>query len=258
MVNQDNVTWWWSPADLSMYALRDGQPPKVVGVETQRRTISKRELMLLWARSATSAEAKAARKELLQKTKTKEWNWVVSPPVVAAPELWSGLKRARSVKEIQEVSRAIRRWASEYMPGEQCAARIADALLSHPDQVLNAKRLPNYPKAPKKKRPRGIALSPSITRVTYEELRDTPDYRANGRKWLRKGKGGKAYICGISILDEFFAGYRTINVNTDILRKFIRERQEKGAANGTTNRSLALLRRMLRHRPSVEPPVLPP
>lgn len=94
----------------------------------------------------------------------------------------------------------------------------------------------------------GIALSPSITRVTYEEVRDTliADYRANGRKWLRKGKGGKVYICGISILDKFFAGYRTISINTDILRKFIQERQEKGAANGIINRSLALLRRMFR------------
>lgn len=137
-----------------LYALRDGQPPKVVGVETQRGTISKLELMLLWARGATFAEAKAARKELLQKTKTKEWNWVVSSPVVAAPELWSGLKRARSAREIQEVSRRIRRWASEYVPREQCAVSISDALFSHADQVLNAKRLPNYPKAPKKKRPR--------------------------------------------------------------------------------------------------------
>src|SRR5438046_2895854 len=84
-----------------LYELRDGQPPEVVGVKTKRGILSKLELMLLWARSATSAESKAACEELLQKTKSADWNWIVSPPIVAAPELWKRLKRARSVKEIQ-------------------------------------------------------------------------------------------------------------------------------------------------------------
>jgi integrase len=94
----------------------------------------------------------------------------------------------------------------------------------------------------------GIAAPPQVARVTYEELRDTliADYEANRRRWLRKGRDGKSYICGVSRLDEFFYGYRAVNITTDAIRKFIRERQEKGATNGTINRSLALLRRMFR------------
>jgi hypothetical protein len=128
------------------YALRDGQRPEVVGIETKDRTIGRGELLLLLARSATSPKAKAAREEMLRKIRNKDWNWVVSSPVMAAPEIWKRLKRARSAKDIQEVSRAIRRWASEYMPGEDWATRFPDALASQADKVLSAKRLPNYPK----------------------------------------------------------------------------------------------------------------
>jgi len=72
------------------------------------------------------------------------------------------------------------------------------------------------------------------------------DYKANGRKWLRTGEDGRPYICGISSLDDFFAGYRALEITTDRLREFIAKRQEQGAANGTVNRSLALLRRMFK------------
>jgi len=94
----------------------------------------------------------------------------------------------------------------------------------------------------------GIAVPPRVARATYEELRDTliTDYEANRRRWLRKGKDGKSYICGVSRLDEFFDGYRAIDITTDAIRKFVRQRQEMGATNGTINRSLALLRRMFR------------
>ena len=92
----------------------------------------------------------------------------------------------------------------------------------------------------------GIALPPHAARLTYEQMRDAllADYAANKRKWLRKDKTGKPYIIGISHLDSFFSGYRAAYVTTDAVRKFIRKRQEEGAANGTINRSLALLRRM--------------
>jgi|SRR5215469_2832804 len=85
-------------------------------------------------------------------------------------------------------------------------------------------------------------------RITYENLRDAllADYAANKRKWLRIGKDGKPYICGISTLDGFFKGCRAVNITTDSLRRFIGEQQKKGMANGTINRCLALLRRMLR------------
>jgi len=92
----------------------------------------------------------------------------------------------------------------------------------------------------------GIAAPTCAARVTYEELRDVliTDYQANGRKWLRKGKDGKPYICNLSQLDDFFTGHRAVHITADAIRDFIRQRQERGAANGTVNRSLALLRRM--------------
>jgi len=92
----------------------------------------------------------------------------------------------------------------------------------------------------------GILPPPRAERVRYEGLRDAllADYQTNGRKWLRIGREGKAYICGVSTLDDAFAGYRAIGITTDRLREFIKKQQASGAANGTINRSLALLRRM--------------
>jgi integrase len=92
----------------------------------------------------------------------------------------------------------------------------------------------------------GIAPVPHAHRISYENLRDAllADYVANKRKWLRTGKDGKPYVCGLSTLNAFFKGFRAVYITADSLRAFIRNRQEKGAANGTINRSLALLRRM--------------
>jgi integrase len=72
------------------------------------------------------------------------------------------------------------------------------------------------------------------------------DYAANKRRWLRIGREGKPYLCGLSTLDVFFKNLRAVDITTDSLRVFIRNRQESGAASGTINRSLALLRRMFR------------
>ncbi len=94
----------------------------------------------------------------------------------------------------------------------------------------------------------GIAPASGAARITYEQMRDAllADYAANRRKWLRQDKDGKPYIIGIAHLDDFFAGRRAAGVTTDAIRSFIRKRQEEDAANGTINRSLALLRRMFR------------
>src|SRR5712692_6230627 len=92
----------------------------------------------------------------------------------------------------------------------------------------------------------GIASPPRAARISYEQMRDAllADYAVNGRRWLRQGKDGRAYIIGVSHLDHFFSGYRAVNITTDTIRDFIGKRQAEGAANGTINRSIALLRRM--------------
>jgi len=88
----------------------------------------------------------------------------------------------------------------------------------------------------------GIALLPRAARVTYEQMRDAllADYAANQRRWLTRA--GKLYE--VSALDQFFGGYRAVNISTDAIRAFIYKRQTEGATNGTINRPLALLRRM--------------
>src|SRR6266404_3477715 len=92
----------------------------------------------------------------------------------------------------------------------------------------------------------GVLPPPRTERVRYEDLRNAllADYQANGRKWLRTGKDGKPYIPGVSTLDDVFAGFRAVDISTDRLREFVRKQQDSGSANGTINRSLALLRRM--------------
>jgi integrase len=94
----------------------------------------------------------------------------------------------------------------------------------------------------------GISPMPRAHRITYENLRDAllADYAANRRKWLRTGKAGSPYICGFSTLDSFFRNFRALEITTDLIRSYIRNQQEQGSANGTINRSLALLRRMFR------------
>ncbi len=92
----------------------------------------------------------------------------------------------------------------------------------------------------------GIAAPPRAARVSYEEIRDAllADYTVNKRKWIQEGKDGNPYMT--AHLDRFFSGYRAVNITTDASRGFVRKRQEEGAASGTINRSLALLRRMFR------------
>jgi len=78
------------------------------------------------------------------------------------------------------------------------------------------------------------------TRVDEDRSVDT----ANDRRWLRTDKGGKPYICGVSHLNNFFAGHHALAITTALAREFSIKRQSEGASNGTINRELALLRRM--------------
>ena len=56
--------------------------------------------------------------------------------------------------------------------------------------------------------------------------------------------GDQVVIWGIQHLDEFFDGFRAIEITTDRIREFINRRQEAGASNAGINRALAALRRM--------------
>lgn len=89
-------------------------------------------------------------------------------------------------------------------------------------------------------------VGPAARRLRYDQIRDAlyHDYQTNHRKWLRIGKDGERYICGVRHLDLFFMGQRVLAITTGRIREFIVARQLKGATNGTINRELALLRRM--------------
>jgi len=92
-----------------------------------------------------------AARGLPAKIKTKEW--LISRPVMPASEIWDLLKRARSVAEIRNASRRIRKWMTRqfgpglgrWLPGAP-AVEFADALDLYADQVLSGKRLPSYAK----------------------------------------------------------------------------------------------------------------
>src|SRR5271167_3271050 len=89
-------------------------------------------------------------------------------------------------------------------------------------------------------------VDPAARRLRFEQMREAlyADYGANQRRWLRAGKDGKPYICGVSHLGDFFARQRALTITTCRIREFISKRQADGASNGTVNRELALLRRM--------------
>src|SRR5216683_6803530 len=123
-----------------LYSLRDGERERVVAAKWKGRTLSKGELMLVWAKaeSGTDPTAEALRQELLRDIKEK--GWITSPAIAAAPNIWEELKRADSVKEIQKVARKIRRWASQYRPRTDWVTRLPAALASNADKILSAKR----------------------------------------------------------------------------------------------------------------------
>src|SRR6266851_1636058 len=128
-------------------------------------------------------------------------------------------------------------WIQYYVHGRQ----IRESSHSHKEEVANrllAKRCAEIEA--------DTFVGPSAQRLRYEQLRDAlyADYRANRRRWLRTGKDGQYYVCGISNLDEFFVGQRALAITTARIREFISNRQAEVASNGTINRELALLRRM--------------
>jgi len=96
----------------------------------------------------------------------------------------------------------------------------------------------------------GIADPNEARRLKYEDIRDTllSDYAngpQNGHSLVTKADGTRT-VWGLTYLNKFFAGRAAVDIDTGVLRKFIEQRQRDGASNGTINRNLCLLRRMLK------------
>jgi integrase len=85
-------------------------------------------------------------------------------------------------------------------------------------------------------------LGPQAERTTFEDLcqmiRD--DYKVNGRKSTRRLE------TSIDRLREFFAGYRCVEITTDVVTHYIKSRIEGGRAASTVRNETNTLRRALR------------
>jgi integrase len=99
----------------------------------------------------------------------------------------------------------------------------------------------------------GAAPENQTRKLRYGHLRQSllDDYTQRGNKSLQILASGKETIWGLHALDSFFGwsevspGMLVSSINPDVLRTFIRKRQQEKIGNAAINRSLALLRRML-------------
>jgi hypothetical protein len=84
-------------------------------------------------------------------------------------------------------------------------------------------------------------ITPQTARIKMEELADDflRDYKVCGRKSIDDAKARWRLH-----LSPFFGYLRAIQVTSDLVGKYIIERQEQGAKNATINRELACLKRM--------------
>src|SRR5207245_2248717 len=82
---------------------------------------------------------------------------------------------------------------------------------------------------------------PRVDRVRYEDaasdLRD--HYRTTGKRNLVEAG------CRLKHLDAFFTGGRLANIGPAEVTRYVRQRQEAGATNGTINREIEVLGKML-------------
>lgn len=78
-------------------------------------------------------------------------------------------------------------------------------------------------------------------RVRYDDLAEDyrRDYRINGRKSIERVEASLKH------LKATFEGYRITEITTPRIEKYIEKRMEEGAMNGTINRELAALKRMM-------------
>jgi len=91
-------------------------------------------------------------------------------------------------------------------------------------------------------------------KVRFDELAEDllNDYRINGKSTLDNVQR----VVGLH-LEPFFGGYRVTNITTALVRKYIAQRLEAGAANATINRELAALKRAFNLASQCTPPKVP-
>jgi integrase len=88
----------------------------------------------------------------------------------------------------------------------------------------------------------GQPMPARVDRITYDELAADlrEHYQATGRRDPEEAEAR------LSHLDRFFTSRRVVDIGADLITRYVIRRQQDGASNGTINRDLAVLRRMLR------------
>jgi integrase len=88
----------------------------------------------------------------------------------------------------------------------------------------------------------GQAILPRLDRIPYEEVAADLrlDYKTTGKRKLKEAESRLAH------LDRFFQGRRVASIGKVDITQFVAARQTDGASNGTINRDLAVLGKMLR------------
>jgi len=89
---------------------------------------------------------------------------------------------------------------------------------------------------------KGMYRGPKVDQTRFEELAALvkQDYEMNKRKTIRRLD---EYLVH---LEPFFRKMRAVRITTERIKAYIVKRQEQGAANGTINREIGLLKRMFR------------
>lgn len=94
----------------------------------------------------------------------------------------------------------------------------------------------------------GIPDPADLRRIKYEDGRAAvlADYAHGKKHSLITKADGTVTVWGLKHLDKFFGDKPLVDIESKMLEAFIKERQNYGAAPGTINRNLALLRRMFK------------
>lgn len=97
----------------------------------------------------------------------------------------------------------------------------------------------------------GQFLGPAVERVKIDELAEDflRDYRINQRKSLEDAEARWKLH-----LQPFFGGLRAVQIGSDLVSRYVDQRQRDGAKNATINRELACLKRMFHLGQQQSPP----
>jgi len=131
-----------------LYLLRDGVPGLIEHVKWSPFQLP---VSGEWARRGELVEAPilipvSAASQRLPRKMTTEDGWVIHRPVMPKPAVWEQLRRARTVAQIKAAARGIGKLRSCFASSTPWAQNPAGAFRHYAEDILAAKRLPNYPR----------------------------------------------------------------------------------------------------------------